>query len=174
MVPEGQTLLRGCWCLGLGEQVGARAPGWGVRRVQQHVVACRGGHGLSRRAPGCRRGSAPGRLPPGLSPLRSPGLGHVLPWPVVWSYPGPRLLARCQWASVRWPVCQPHVSLSKLQETSGGGHGGVSTPCPCPSPVLRGWGRLVSRNGGSQGFLGSGWEALGGVYKQVRKDLHLP
>lgn len=131
MVPEGETLLGGCWGLGLGEQVGPGAPGRGVRGIQEQEVACHGDTGLSCKDASFRDGlGQDGRT--ALHPLPdsengSPGLGApTLPWPVVWSYPGPRLSIRRQWASVRWPECQPQVSRSKLQETSGG-TGGVST-----------------------------------------------
>lgn len=63
----------------------------------------------------------------------SMGLGTPLPWPVVWSYLELWLFTRCQWASVRWPVCQLHESRSKLQETSRGGvelGGGQHYPLP--------------------------------------------
>lgn len=66
VVPEGETLLRGCWGLGLGEQVGTRAPGRGVRGVQEQEVACRGDTGLSCRDAGVREGLGPrwARSPP--------------------------------------------------------------------------------------------------------------
>lgn len=54
------------------------------------------------------------------------------PWPVVWSWSGPRLSTQRQCVSERWPGYQLHVSRSKLQETSGGGARWGHRPFPLP------------------------------------------
>lgn len=151
--PEGETLPRGCGRLGLGEQVGSGAPGGRVRGIQEHEVACGGTRGWAAEAPGCRR-SAPRLCPGSRGPAAAPG-HPASPWPVVWSYLGPWLPTRCHWASVKWPLCQPQVPRSKLQETSGAGRGGSVPPTPLLSPERVG--ETGSGRGVSQELLQEAW-----------------
>lgn len=131
VVPEAEALLGGRWGLGPCEEVGATATGRGVCGVQEHEKACRRGTGWAAEMHPQVQGT--------------PGLRALSPWPVVWSYPGPWLCIRRQWASVKWPTCQPQVFRSKLQETSGGRAGSAPHPSAHPSRALGGqrlWGSL--------------------------------
>lgn len=128
---------------------------------------------------GGTRGWAAGPQAAGLSPALPSAPGSrglaaaprhpTLPWPVVWSYLGPRLSTRCQWASVRWPVCQPQAPRSKLQETSGGGQRRVSTPDTPPECREAGGDWLLER-----GLVGAPGGGLGGGPSTQEKHLSLP